>query len=106
MTRLARLRRLERLNAARSVPTTTDTVGIHEELTRDDPARLSAFLQACKRANLLSTYPTPDDDSQLARFLRDVWDSGLLASTSAPKAVGWNAVDLARSESLQEGHRR
>lgn len=78
MTRLARLRRLERLNAAQSVPITTGTMGIHEELSRDDPTRLSAFLQACKRANLLSTYPTPDDDSQLARFLRDAWDAGLI----------------------------
>lgn len=81
MTRLTRLRRLERLNAARRVATPADTVSIHEELARDDPVRLTASLQACGRADLLDRYPSPGDDSQLARFLRDAWDAGLVTDT-------------------------
>lgn len=82
MTRKTRLKRLERLGAANKVSRTPAvSVDIADELTRDDPVRLAGFLSTCHRAGLLSTYPAPDDDSQLAQFLRDAWDAGLVAST-------------------------
>lgn len=83
MTRLARLQRLERLSTDWRVPAAAERVGIHDELTRDDGGRLDAFLQACERAGLLENRPDPFDDSQLAEFLRAVWDTGLVAATEA-----------------------
>lgn len=84
MTRRTRLNRLERrLDRGRRGPAPADMVGIHDELTRDDPIRLSAFIQACRRAGLLDRYPAPEDDSQFAEFLRDAWGCGLLDEIGA-----------------------
>lgn len=90
-----RIQKLEKY--PRKSELSSDGFSINEELSRDDPERLALFLAAMKRSRLLDKPPAPEDDSQLAQFIRLAAIHGLItfpeadappASEATPHVLG------------------
>lgn len=102
-----RIKRLEKY--PRRSESSSDGFSINEELSRDDPERLALFLAAMKRSRLLDKPPDPEDDSQLAEFIRLAAKHGLVnfseadappASESTQQVLGSSAEAPSREEDL------
>ena len=84
MNDLNRLKRLEQQVGKLSHSSIREgQLSISEVLNQDDPIRLAGVLAAAVRSGLCSDYPEPEDDSDLAEFLRAAWRAGLIPSKRA-----------------------